>query len=417
MEFKVNQNLLLQALRHTRTIITKGPLDVYHNFVLSFPDDPNEASMTVHTSNGFVWLSETVLLEEPAVDARPIAVWHIDLYRAIKSLDDEPLHFIVGDMQMTVKHSCGSFHLPLSSQANEFLQIPRPCPDTDATDGYSFEYEVPVLASILRRCNFAMAQDELRPVMNGVYMNLTEDYADYVSSEGHILVRVRKDSVRCASGTAVVSIILPAQVAKTLLRILPSTGDVLFEYQKELVKKETRIDACGLRQSFDKQVRRPMARITINDTITMSFCPVDGKYPKYWGVIPDSSVFQTTIDRKKLIKSLDRLSLFSATSGLVKMEISDTELHMNSRDVDYDLAGEEILPCTSVKTDGSELIPGYSFLTVGIRDKSLSKILKALSSENVALRFIDSNKAFTIHPVPQPDTEDITMLLMPMLYD
>lgn len=382
---------MLQALRHTRSIITKGPLDVYHNFVISF--DPNDASMTIHTSNGFVWMSETVLLEEPAVDARPIAVWHADLYSPIKSLDDESLHFIVGEMQMTVKHSCGSFQLPLSSQATEFLQIPKPCPDVEAPDGYTFEYEVPVLASILRRCNFAMANDELRPVMNGVYMNLTEEYADYVASEGHLLVRVRKNSVPCGSGTAVLSLVLSAQVAKTLLRILPSTGDVLFEYQ------------CR------------KARIIINDTITLSFNTIDGTYPKYWSVIPDYSVFQTTIERKKLIRSLDRLSLFSAQSGLVKMNVSDTELRMNTNNVDFELAGEEILPCTSVKTDGSELIPGHTFLTIGVNGQNLSKILKALSSENVVLSFQDSSRIFTIQPVPQPDTEDITMLLMPMMYN
>lgn len=415
MEFIVSRNLLLRALQHTRTIITKGEYDVFKNFVLTFPDDPKESTMTVHTSDGSIWLSETVLLEKPAVEARPIAVWYSDFIRSIKSLDEQPLQFTVGEMQMTVRHSCGSFRLPLSEQAKEFLEIPRPCPDVEAPDGYSFEYEAPVLSSILNRCNFAMAQDELRPVMNGVYMNLTDEFSDYVSSDGHKLVRVRKAPVKCGDKIIPLSLILPSPVVKSLLRILPATGDVVFEYQKEQVKEKTRTDATGHRQKFTEQVRRPMARIIIDDFITMSFCPIDGLYPRYWSVIPEYSVFQMTIERKKLIKSLDRLVLFQPTSGMVEMNVSDDSLRLNCEDDDFEMAGEEILPCTSVKTDGTELIKGHSFLRVGMKGVSLSQTLKVLSSENVVFHFIDTSRPVVIHPQPQPDTEDITMLLMPML--
>lgn len=415
MEFIVSRNLLLRALQHTRSIIMKGEYDVFKNFVLTFPDDPKESTMTVHTSNGSIWLSETVLLEKPAVEARPIAIWYSDFIRSIKSLEEQPLQFTVGEMQMTVKHSCGSFRLPLSGQATEFLEIPRPCPDVEAPDGYSFEYEAPVLSSILNRCNFAMAQDELRPVMNGVYMNLTDEYSDYVSSDGHKLVRVRKAPVKCGDKIIPLTLILPSPVVKSLLRILPATGDVVFEYQKELLKEKTRIDATGHRQKFNEQMRRPLARIIIDDFITMSFCPVDGRYPSYWSVIPEYSVFQMTIERKKLIKSLDRLVLFQPTSGMVEMNISDDNLRLNCEDKDFEMAGEEILPCSCVKTDGTELIKGHTFLRMGMKGVSLSQTLKVLSSENVVFNFIDTSRAAIIQPVPQPDMEDITMLLMPML--
>lgn len=424
MEFTVSRNLLLRALQHTRSIIVKGEYDVFKNFVLTFPDDPKESTMTVHTSNGSIWLSETVHLDAPATVSgasasgiRPIAVWYSDFIRSIKSLDEQPLQFTVGEMQMTVRHSCGSFRLPLSNQADEFLQIPRPCPDVEAPDAYTFEYEAPVLSSILKRCNFAMAQDVLRPVMNGVYMNLTDEYSDYVSSDGHKLVRVRKRPVCCNGIATNLSLILPYNVVKSLMRILPPTGDVVFEYQKELVKEKTRTDNRGHREQYLDQVRRPMARIIIDDFITMSFCPIDGRYPAYWSVIPESSVFQTTIERKKLIKSLDRLVLFQPTNGMVAMNVSDDNLRLNSEDSDFGMAGEEILPCTSVKWDGIELIKGYSFLRIGMKGVALSQTLKALSSENVVFKFIDSVSAVIIHPVPQPDVEDITMLLMPMLCD
>lgn len=422
MEFTVSRNTLLRALQHTRSIIVKGEYNVFKNFVITFPDNPDENTMTVHTSNGSIWLSETVLLDKPVTATggfaagekpHPISVWYSDFIRSIKSLDEQPLRFTIGELQMTVNHSCGSFRLPLSNQADEFLQIRRPSPDAEAPDGYRFEYEAPVLSSILNRCNFAMAKDELRPAMNGVYMNLTEEYSDYVSSDGHKLVRVRKAPVKCGDKIIPLSLILPSPVVKSLLRILPPTGDVVFEYQKELVKEKTRTDIHGHREKYSEQVRPPMVRIVIDDTITMSFCPIDGKYPAYWSVIPNYSRFQTTVERKKLIKSLDRLVLFQPTSGLVEMNVSDNTLRLNSTDSDFEMSGEEILPCTNANT--TELINGIPFLRIGMKGVSLSQPLKALSSENVVFKFIDSSRAIIVQPVPQPDVEDITILLMPML--
>ena len=73
-----------------------------------------------------------------------------------------------------------------------------------------------------------MAQDALRPVMNGLCINLTEDYSDYVSSNGHILVRVRKKPVKYSysNETAVTSFIIPARIVSILQRVLPKTGNV-----------------------------------------------------------------------------------------------------------------------------------------------------------------------------------------------
>lgn len=417
MEFIVSRNILLRALQHTRCAITKGELNIFKNFVLSFPDDPKENTMTVHTSNGEIWMTETVLLENPAVDARPIAVWYSDFIRSIKSLDEQPLQFIVGEMQMTVRHSCGSFRLPLCNQADEFLQRPRPCPDAEAPDGYNFDLEAPVLASILNRCNFAMAHDELRPVMNGVYMNLTDEYSDYVSSDGIKLVRVRKSPVKCAGKIVPLSLILSSQVVKALMKVLPATGDVVFEYQKELMKEHTGKNVHGEKEKYKTMERPPMARITIDDIITISFKPIYGRYPSYWSVIPEYSVFQMTIERKKLIKSLDRLVLFQPTSGMVELNVSKESLRLNSEDNDLEMAGEETLPCSSVKTDGTELIQDRPFLRIGMKGGSLSQTLKVLSSENVVFHFTDATRAIIIQPVPQPDTEDVIMLLMPMMYN
>ena len=308
MEFIVSRNRLLRALQHTRCAITKGELDVFKQFVLTFPDNPDDCTMTVHASNGGMWITETVLLDKliPGTDdgtMHPVAIWHSDLLRCIKALDEQPLHFTVFEYQLSVQHSVGSFRLPLGNQAMEFLEFPHQLPDVEAPDCYTFEYEAPGLRSILNRCRFAMAEDELRPVMTGVYMNLTDTYADYVSSD----------------------------------------------------------------------------------------------------------------DRKQLIKSFDRLVLFSSVSDLIKLTFSPERLRLNAKDTDFSMDAEEMLPCTCAKTDGTSLIPDQNFMQIGMKGRTMIQTLRALQVQKVVFHLIDSSRAIIIHPVPQPDVEDITMLLMPML--
>lgn len=408
MEFIVSRNALLQALQHTSCAISKSPTQISKCFVFSF----DGKKMTVHATNGEIWMTETVYLDNEPVTPRPIAIYYCDLMKPIKSLDEQPLRFDVLEYQVVVCHSIGSFRIPLYQNVQEYLDLKIPTPDVEADDGWSLSYEAPGLKSILKRCNFAMAQDELRPVMNGVYFNLTDKFCDYVSSDGHKLVRVRKN--RSADSSFVVnnlSFIIPSPVVKALLKILPDTGDATVEYQKELQKKKTETDFTGKMETWNVTVRKPQCRIVIDDTITISFNTVEGVYPSYWKVIPDSFNFKTTIDRKALFKSCDRLSLFTRTSGLVKMDIDETAMELTSSNSDFDVAGDETLVCESEPSDGHSPIS----LRIGLKAVSVSQTLKALSAEKVVFLFQDPTRAVLIQPQPQPFNEEITMLLMPML--
>ena len=384
MEFIVSRNSLLRALQHVRCAITKTEIQVFKNFVFSFESE----MMTVHASTGQLWMKETIVLDKITCERRPIAIYYDDLLKPIKALDEQPLRFEVYEYQVIVHHSIGSFRLPLYWNASEFFDFKAPTPDVEADDGWQLEYEAPCLKSILGRCNFAMAQDELRPVMNGVYFNLTDEFCDYVSSDGHKLVRVRK--YRSADSSFVVnnlSFIIPYPVVKALMKVMPSTGDATVQYQK------------------------PQCRIIIDDNMTLSFNTVEGIYPAYWSVIPNSHNFKMTIDRKALIKSCDRLSLFASTNNLVKMTIDKTSMKIEAEDFDFSLAGDETLPCECEPFDGRSQIS----LRIGMKAVYVSQTLKVLSTEKVTFLFLDQSQVVLIQPQPQPDNEEITMLLMPML--
>ena len=400
MEFTVSRNSLLQALQHTRQAILKNnPLPLFKNFVLTFRND-SQLVMTVHTSNGEVWMTEDVVLDGKKDELHPIGIYYNDLLPAIKALDEQPLRFVVGEYQMTVYHEIGSFRLPLANNTDEFLSWHAPSPDVESKDCHSLTYEAPELASIINRCSYAMAQDELRPVMNGIHFNLTANYSDYVTSDGHILVRVRKAPVCYDEKTVVTNFVIPARVSNILKRVLPKTGDVDIDYQEKLEKTES---------ATTTTVRKAQCRITIDDNLTISFNPIDGRYPNYLAVLPEHSRYETLIDRRALTKSLDRLVLFANESNkMVRMTVSRDKLRLRTEDSDFSLEGEEELPCEcNLDTD----VP----MKIGMKATTLSKTLKTMMTQKVAIHFEDSSRAVIINPQPHPDNEELTYLLMPML--
>lgn len=413
-EFTVSRNSLLQALQHTRQAINrKNALPVLDNFVLTF-SNTIQLTMTVNASNGEVWMTEDVVLDGTKGDMRPICVYHHYLLSAIKALDEQPLRFDVGEMQMTVYHKIGTFRLPLANCADEFLTLNAPNPDVEAKDCHSISYEAPALASILNRCSYAMAQDELRPVLNGVYFNLTEKYSDCTASDGYILVRVRKKPMKYhlfVDKIAVTSFIMPKRIAQILQRVLPKTGDVDIDYQEELKVIEER-KQHSMEQEITKYTvvkRKAQCLITIDNNMTIAFTPTDGLYPNYCSVIPEHNQYEMLIDRRELTKSLDRLLLFANESNkLVRMTISSDSLRLNASDNDLELEGTELLPCESNLDEPVTM-------KIGMKATTLSKTLKTMSTQKVAIHIQDSSRAVIINPQPQPDNEELTYLIMPML--
>ena len=130
----------------------------------------------------------------------------------------------------------------------------------------------------------------------------------------------------------------------------------------------------------------------------------------YQRVIPENFNYEITINRRNLIKSVDRLNILACDmSELIVMSITENRLHLEAAWPDFELSGEENVDC-ECKSENK----GFP-LRIGLKASSVSQTLKAMTSEEVVFHFVDSTRPMIINPKPQPDVEDVTMLLMPML--
>lgn len=236
-----------------------------------------------------------------------------------------------------------------------------------------------VLADSISRALFATAQEELRPVMNGIYFDLTPEALAFVASDGHKLVRNKNYKIQTEQPR---SFIMPKKPATLLKNILSKDeSDVVIRFD-------------------DRN-----AEIIFTDSI-LSCRLIEGRYPNYNSVIPQDNPYQLTVDRKTLLGALRRVLPFaSESSQLIRLHIESGKIEVSSEDIDFSTSAKEEITCDYA---------GKS-MNIGFKGPSLTEILNNLSSEEVTLELADPSRPCLILPAEQPDGEDVLMLIMPML--
>ncbi|MBR3122833.1 MAG: DNA polymerase III subunit beta, partial [Prevotella sp.] len=229
------------------------------------------------------------------------------------------------------------------------------------------------------RSLFATAQDELRPVMNGIYFDLTPEALAVVASDGHKLVRNKNFNIKSETPA---SFILPKKPATLLKNMLgKEQGDVTIK--------------------FDERT----AEISFADGV-LTCRLIEGRYPNYNSVIPQQNPNQLTIDRRSLIGALKRVLPFaSESSQLVRFHLDAGRLELSSEDIDFATSAKEVVNCEYA---------GQS-MNIGFKGSSLSEILNNLQGDEVVIELADPSRAGIILPAVQPENEDVLMLIMPML--
>lgn len=391
MTIKIERNKLLEALQNIYA--ATGKSGAYCEQHRCFIFRAKEKSLTIEASDSELFMSKKLVIENTDNDSRDFALFAPQFIKAIKSVDEQPLTLEVLEYQIIVTHSVGNFALPLVDCVPLYDNMRKP--ELDYSRVHRFALEAPGLLSILTKCRYALADDDLRPVLNGVCMSLKKDYTDFAASDGHKLVRIRKQSIK---DERPVEFVFPKKVINILLKMLPKTGfvDIWFnEY-----------DYTWKPDEHKGEPTPAYACLMSIDGTELLFRPIPGRFPNYNSAIPTTFSKELTIDRKQLLKSIERLSQFANdSSGLITFNLNPTRLMMQAEDKDFATQGSEVLPCN------------YSgeVCRVGFKDVTLIQTLRNSVAPDMIFKGIDSSRAFIIEPSVQPDSEEITMLLMPML--
>ena len=372
MRFTVSSSALSSKLNMLAKVIgSKNSLPILDCFLFQVAN--GEMSITASDSDNVI--KSTLALTDHDGEGE-FCVPNRVILDALKELPEQPLHFDVdaaGEaVAIKIVYQNGLYNFTGQS-AGEY---PRTQSMTDACTTVSLPTEM--LINNISRSLFATANDELRPVMNGIYFDLTADALAIVASDGHKLVRSKNFTIKSESPSA---FNLPKKPASLLKNILSKDGD------DAIIK-------------FDDR----SAEIRFTDGV-MRCRLIDGRYPNYNSVIPNNPN-EVTVDRRGLQSALRRVLPFaSESSQLIRFHIESGRFEVSSEDIDFSTSAKEQLSC---EYNGSPI-------SIGFKGSSLMEILSNLTSDNIIIQLADPSRAGIIVPAEQPENEDILMLIMPML--
>ncbi|MBR3726231.1 MAG: DNA polymerase III subunit beta [Prevotella sp.] len=371
MKFTLSSTALSSRLQTlARVINSKNSLPILDSVLF----EVNNQQLTITASDSENVMRSTLPLDEVEGDGS-FAVPNRTLLDAMKELPEQPLTFEVNTDNLTIKiiYQNGLYNLT-AQNAGEY---PR---SQQVPEGATvISIDAVALNDNLTRSLFATAQDELRPVMNGIYFDLTPEALAVVASDGHKLVRNKNFNIKSETPA---SFILPKKPATLLKNMLgKEQGDVTIK--------------------FDERT----AEISFADGV-LTCRLIEGRYPNYNSVIPQQNPNQLTIDRRSLIGALKRVLPFaSESSQLVRFHLDAGRLELSSEDIDFATSAKEVVNCEYA---------GQS-MNIGFKGSSLSEILNNLQGDEVVIELADPSRAGIILPAVQPENEDVLMLIMPML--
>lgn len=371
MKFTLSSTALSNKLFALAKVInSKNSLPVLADFV--FKTEGNVLFIT--TSDGENTMSTTLELSE--CDANDsFAIENHNLLEAVKGFSEQPLTFDVDNNSKNVKiiYQNGQFSLPID-EADNF-----PKPQTLSDMAPSISLSSALLAENITRSVFATAQDELRPVMNGIYFCISSEGLVVVATDGHKLVRNRIFVIKSEQESSFILPKKPALLLKNMLAKDDSIVSMKFDNANaEVVFGDTRL-VCRL---------------------------IEGRYPNYKSVIPQNNPNTMTIDRDTLLGALKRVQPFANdTSKLVRFRIDNHVLQLDAEDFDFSKTATERMSC---EYDGTPM-------SIGFKGNSFIEVLNNIEESEVALKLSDPSRAGIVVPSVQQENQDLLMLLMPML--
>ena len=369
MKFIVSSAALSKQLAAINGVVANNPVvPILENFVF----DITPQQLTVTASD--LQTSVTASLAVEAQDSASIAIPARILLETLRNLPEQPVTFSIDESTYSLEISSSNGRYRLAGEnATDFPQIVM------AEEGVPVDIPAEVLKKTINQTLVATNTDELRPAMNGVYMDFREDGATFVSTDGHRLVRY----VRSDVGVATQRPFIVSRKTLTLLNTLLPT------------------DNQTVRVNFnDQHVSFQVANVSMVSRL------IDERFPDYENVIPANNPNKLTVHRLDFLGSLKRIMIYAnKTVNMVTLNMAGSELQIFAEDLDFSNNASERLTCEYTGDN----------LEISFNAKFLIELLGSLTVEEVEMSFSEPSKASLIMPKEQAEAEDALLLIMPVI--
>ncbi len=370
MKFNIQSKLLLTHLSAVSKVInSKNKLSILDNFLFNLEGN----KLIITGSDQETTLTTNVEVQDAEGNGK-FAANAKNILDVLKQLPDLALTFEVNNenLEINIRYLNGKFNF-IGINGNEF-----PAKATSDEEPKEFSLPAKKIVDGIMHTIFAVGTDNMRPVMTGVFWDIKPEEIVFVATDTHKLVRYRELNVSTGLEQ---SFILPTKPASILSSIFEKKeGDVHISFDSKSATFET-------------------------EDYTLSCRLINGRYPNYNSVIPTTSQYQIDIDRTIMLNALRRVSVFTSSIGLVKLDFKPNEILISTQDVDHSTSAEEKISC-DFAGDG---------MAIGFNDGSIIDVLNNIASDNISIKLMDASKAGIFLPIEQNEDEDLLILLMPIM--
>jgi DNA polymerase-3 subunit beta len=371
MKFTVSSSALQSLLATTGKVISnKSSLPILEYFLMDLKD----GELRVTTSDLETTLVGSITVENVEKEGTIAAPAKLML-DSLKEFPEMPLVIDVNDTTWEIQITWSSGHLSIPGAS----AVSYPAIQSLGAESKNLTLDVDMLVGGINKTIFATADDELRPVMNGVYFDFTPESLTFVATDAHKLVKFAAENT--TDFTA--AFILPKKPANLLKALLLKEEDAV----------EVTFDAKNV--SFQLKNYKLVCRL------------IEGNYPNYNAVIPAANPNKVLVDRVELLNGIKRVAVCSnPTTNLIRMDIANNKVNLTAQDIDFSVSANETISCSYEGTP----------VTIGFKSTFLVEILSNIETPTVIVELADSTRAGVFKPVyDDKQSSESLMLLMPMM--
>lgn len=371
MKFNVSSSKLFSQLQAvSRVINNKNALPILDDVLFELAG--NELKLTA--SDGETTIRTAIEVDGVEGSGKVASAAKL-LLETLREFSDQPLAFTIDEnnfaVNMVSQNGTYSF---VGVNGNEYPEMPQ-----DEVDAQVLTLPATTLQSAIEKTIFCTADDPLRPVMNGIYFDITAENVTMVATDAHRLVKYTNNSVKTGIEA---NFILPKKPASLLKNLLAKEeGDVKITFGVKNARFE-----------FDK---------------TIVVCRrIEGRFPNYNAVIPQSNQNVVTVDRQTMVNACKRVAVFANNgTAQLRLALSENQIKISAQDIDFSTSAEEMITCDYQGTA----------MAIGFKAPFLIDLLSTVGTTDVQLKLADPARAGLILPVGEESDEEVLMLLMPML--
>ena len=372
MKFVVSSTELLSRLQSiSRVISSKNTLPILDNFLF----DLSGNTLTIMASDLESSMRTRISLDNVDGSGK-VAIEAKRLTDILKEFPEQPLIFEINQETLGVDiiSDNGKFSI-VGVNGDEYPEMLKLNEESAVTANIPGA----ILLKGINKTFFATGDDELRPVMSCIFIQFNENGVTFVASDTHKLVKYTNSSINPGNQA---SFILPKKPANMLKSVL-GKGE-----------QEIKLQFDDKNAYFQLSEYEMICRLQ------------EGQYPNYEAVIPTNNPNRLTISRADFATVLKRVSVFSSSSNLIKLDIKADQVTVTAQDIDFSISAYEKI---NAQYEGEDML-------IGFKSAFLVDILNAMNTENVVLQMSDPSRAGVIVPLEkESEEEDELMLLMPMM--